>query len=60
MERYKVRADFYQALAESLVNTNVDWKDRYGEREKKGNAGVGDAELQGMTHFTPTEECRPH
>jgi hypothetical protein len=53
------RADFYQSLAESLVNVNIDWKDRYRECEKKGNVGDDKGELQGTSSFVPTEDCRP-
>jgi hypothetical protein len=34
------RADFYQSLAESLVNINIDGKDRYRECEKKKLIGT--------------------
>ena len=53
------RADFYQSLAESLVNINIDGKDRYRECEKKENVGDDDKEVQATSNFIPTEECKP-
>jgi hypothetical protein len=52
------RATFYQELAESLVDPNIDWKDRYGEREKKRNR-QGDNSLNDSPNQIPSEICRP-
>jgi hypothetical protein len=41
------------------VDTNIDWKDRYRECEKKENVGDDDKEVQATSNFIPTEECKP-